>query len=127
MIKKEVVQKELKGRLDNYDCVVIAEDQDIYLLGVVIAVQEVVRGQKPLYIAKHISELIGIHKQLLKREIKAFYIMDNHLDTSTKAPLGQDLIKHFGIEGDCVMCTSDYDLMQAAPYPVFDKVAALVL
>lgn len=105
-----------------YDAIVIGEDQNMSLYGVISAVQETTQGKIPLYIGKSVHQLRIIHHQLINDGIRAFYLLDNKYDINTTEPQGQNLIKEWRIEEHVVLITSDYQYIKDAPYPVFDKI-----
>jgi hypothetical protein len=123
-MSNEKITEFLLKRLNKYNCVVIAEDKNLYLSGMVILVQSLTQGMMPLYLAKTTAELSAIHLQMLHQNIKTFYIMDNHFKCTVNEPLGKDLIVKFGIEYDCILCTDDDpDNFKNVVYPVFGKAA----
>ena len=105
-----------------YDALVIGEDQNASLYGVISVVQEATQGKIPLYIGKSVHQLRVIHNQLINDGLRAFYLLDNKYDSNTTEPQGQNLIKEWRIEDHVVLITSDYKYIKDVPYPVFDKI-----
>ena len=104
-----------------YDAIVIGEDQNASLYGVIFAVQEATQGKIPLYIGKSVEQLREIRHKLINEGQTAFYLLDNKYELNTTEPQGQNLIKEWRIEQDVVLITSDYKYIKDVPYPVFDK------
>ena len=107
----------------SYKAIVIGEDQNRSLYGVISAVQEATQGTIPLYIGKSVHQLRVIHHQLINEGLRAFYLLDNKYDPNTTEPQGQNLIKEWRIENHVVLITSDYKYIKDVPYPVFDKLS----
>lgn len=105
-----------------YDAIVIGEDQNMSLYGLIFVVQEATQGKIPLYIGKSVHQLRVIYRQLINDGLRAFYLLDNKYDLNTTEPQGQNLIKEWRIEEHVVLITSDYQYIKDAPYPVFDKI-----
>ena len=115
------LQKILANKAICYDAIVIGEDQNASLYGIIFAVQEATQGKIPLYIGKSIDQLEAIRHQLINNGLRAFYLLDNKYNPNTTEPQGQNLIKEWRIEQDVVLITSDYKYIKDVPYPVFDK------
>ncbi|GGG06281.1 MULTISPECIES: hypothetical protein [Cysteiniphilum] len=114
----------LTSSLEAYDAIIIAEDKNTYIHGVIDAVQKV--NEKyllPIYIAKTTSQLARLKQKLDATALRTFYILDNKYTIEENEPKGQELIEQWQLENDCVMITSSYFAMreQKPPYPVFDK------
>ena len=105
-----------------YQAIVIGEDQNTSLHGVISVIQEATQGRIPFYIGKSIHQLRFIRHQLLNDGLRAFYLLDKKYDLNTLEPQGQNLIKAWRIEGHVVFITSDYQYIKDVPYPVFDKI-----
>lgn len=116
--------KLLTSRLDDYDAIIIAEDKNTYIHGVIDLVQKV-NNQflLPIYLAKTTSQLARLKQKLGASGMRTFYILDNKYDIEENEPKGQELIKQWQLEEDCIMVTSSYLAMrdENLPYPVFDK------
>ena len=117
-LKKILITKAMR-----YNAIVIGEDQNASLYGVISAVQEATQGKIPLYIGKSIHQLRVIRHQLINEGLRAFYLLDNKYDPNTTEPQGQNLIKEWHIEDHAVLITSNYQHIKDAPYPVFDKLS----
>ena len=115
------LQKILANKAICYDAIVIGEDQNASLYGIIFAVQEATQGKIPLYIGKSIDQLEAIRHKLINNGLRAFYLLDNKYNPNTTEPQGQNLIKEWQIEQDVVLITSDYKYIKDVPYPVFDK------
>ena len=115
------LQKILANKAICYDAIVICEDQNASLYGIIFAVQEATQGKIPLYIGKSVEQLREIRHKLINEGQTAFYLLDNKYELNTTEPQGQNLIKEWQIEKDVVLITSDYKCIQDVPYPVFDK------
>ena len=122
MLEKTTLHQILTTKAIRYDAIVIGEDQNMSLYGVISVVQEATQGKMPLYIGKSIHQLRVIHNQLINDGLRAFYLLDNKYDSNTTEPQGQNLIKEWRIEDHVVLITSDYKYIEDTPYPVFDKV-----
>ena len=126
MLEKSNIRDSLKKILTTkairYDAIVIGEDQNMSLYGVISAVQKATQGKIPLYIGKSVHQLRVIHNQLINDGLRAFYLLDNKYDLNTNEPQGQNLIKEWRIEDCVVLITSDYQYIKGVPYPVFDKI-----
>jgi len=120
-VTRESLDQILSNNAIRYDAIVIGEDQNISLYGVISIVQEATQGKMPLYIGKSVHQLRIIHHQLINDGIRAFYLLDNKYDINTTEPQGQNLIKEWRIEDCVVLITSDYQYIKGVPYPVFDK------
>ena len=105
-----------------YNVIVIGEDQNISLYGVISVVQEATQGKIPLYIGKSVHQLRVICRQMINDGLRAFYLLDNKYDINATEPQGQNLIKEWRIEDHVVLITSDYQYIKDLPYPVFDKI-----
>ena len=90
-----------------YDAIVIGEDQNASLYGVIFAVQEATQGKIPLYIGKSVEQLREIRHKLINEGQTAFYLLDNKYELNTTEPQGQNLIKEWQIEKNVVLITSD--------------------
>ena len=55
-----------------YDAIVIGEDQNASLYGIIFAVQEATQGKIPLYIGKSIDQLEAIRHKLINNGLRAF-------------------------------------------------------
>ena len=119
---KQQLKKILTNKTIRYDAIVIGEDQNMSLYGVISIVQEATQGKMPLYIGKSVHQLRIIHHQLINDVIRAFYLLDNKYDIDTTEPQGQNLIKEWRIEDHVVLITSDYKQLKDLPCPVFDKI-----
>ena len=119
---KQQLKQILTTKAIRYDAIVIGEDQNMSLYGVVSAVQEATQGKIPLYIGKSVHQLRIIYRQLINDGLRAFYLLDNKYDLNTTEPQGQNLIKEWRIEDHVVLITSDYQYIKDVPYPVFDKI-----
>ena len=104
------------------EAIVIGEDQNISLYGVISVVQEATQGKIPLYIGKSVHQLRVICRQMINDGLRAFYLLDNKYDINATEPQGQNLIKEWCIEDHVVLITSDYQHIKDLPYPVFDKI-----
>lgn len=104
------------------EAIVIGEDQNISLYGVISVVQEATQGKIPLYIGKSVHQLRVICRQMINDGLRAFYLLDNKYDINATEPQGQNLIKEWRIEDHVVLITSDYQYIKDLPYPVFDKI-----
>ena len=104
------------------EAIVIGEDQNISLYGVISVVQEATQGKIPLYIGKSVHQLRVICRQMINDGLRAFYLLDNKYDINATEPQGQNLIKEWCIEDHVVLITSDYQYIKDLPYPVFDKI-----
>jgi hypothetical protein len=116
--------KLLTSRLDDYDAIVIAEDKSTYTHGVIDLIQKANKQfLLPVYLAKTTSQLARIKQKLDASGMRTFYILDNKYDIEENEPKGQELIKQWQLEEDCIMVTSSYLAMrnENLPYPVFDK------
>ena len=119
---KQQLKQILTTKAIRYDAIVIGEDQNMSLYGVVSAVQEATQGKIPLYIGKSVHQLRIIYRQLINDGLRAFYLLDNKYDLNTTEPQGQNLIKEWRIEDHVVLITSDYKYIKDVPYLVFDKI-----
>lgn len=119
---KTQLQQILTVKAIRYDAIVIGEDQNMSLYGVISVVQEATQGKIPLYIGKSINQLRAIRHQLINEGLRAFYLLDNKYELQATEPQGQNLIKEWRIEKDVVLITSDYQHIKEAPYPIFDKI-----
>ena len=122
MLEKTTLHQILTTKAIRYDAIVIGEDQNMSLYGVISVVQEATQGKIPLYIGKSIHQLRVIHNQLINDGLRAFYLLDNKYDINATEPQGQNLIKEWRIEDHVVLITSDYQYIKDLPYPVFDKI-----
>lgn len=104
------------------EAIVIGEDSNIHLAGVISVVQEATQGKIPLYIGKSVHQLRVICRQMINDGLRAFYLLDNKYDINATEPQGQNLIKEWRIEDHVVLITSDYQYIKDLPYPVFDKI-----
>ena len=120
---KESLNQILTTKAMRYNAIVIGEDKNMSLYGVISAVQEATQGKIPLYIGKSINQLRAIRHQLINEGLRAFYLLDNKYEPETTEPQGQNLIKEWRIENDVVLITSNYQHIKDAPYPVFDKLS----
>ncbi|GGF93003.1 MULTISPECIES: hypothetical protein [Cysteiniphilum] len=114
----------LRERLTNYDAIVVGEDKQIYISGIVPVIHTAnVKYMLPIYIAQTTIELAKLKIKLDKLGLRVIYILDNKYDIEQNEPTGQELIKLWHIENDSVLVTSSYiDIAQQnPPYPVFDK------
>ena len=105
-----------------YDAIVIGEDQNMNIFGVISVVQEATQGKIPLYIGKSVQQLRIIHHKLIKDSLRAFYLLDNKYEINATEPQGQNLIKEWHIENHVVLITSDFPCIKDVPYPVFGKI-----
>ena len=119
---KESLKQILTTKAIRYHAIVIGEDQNANLYGVISVVQEATQGKIPLYIGKSINQLRAIRHQLINEGLRAFYLLDNKYKPDATEPQGQDLIKEWHIENHVVLITSDYQHIKDVPYPVFDKI-----
>ena len=76
-VTRESLDQILSNNAIRYDAIVIGEDQNMSLYGVISAVQEATQGKIPLYIGKSIHQLRVIHNQLINDGLRAFYLLDN--------------------------------------------------
>ena len=121
-VTRESLDQILSNNAIRYDAIVIGEDQNMSLYGLISAVQEATQGKIPLYIGKSVHQLRIIYHQLINDGIRAFYLLDNKYDINTTEPQGQNLIKEWRIEEHVVLITSDYQYIKDVTYPVFDKI-----
>ena len=118
----EHINQILTTKANRYNAIVIGEDQNASLYGVISIVQEATQRKMPLYIGKSVHQLRVIHHQLINDGLRAFYLLDNKYDINTTEPQGQNLIKEWHIENHVALITSDYKYIKDVPYPVFDKI-----
>ncbi|WP_440993602.1 hypothetical protein [Cysteiniphilum litorale] len=115
----------LRERLTNYDAIVIGEDKQMYISGIVPVIHDAnVKHMLPIYIARTTTQLHSIKSKLDQTNLKAFYVLDNKYTIEKDEPTGQELIEQWRIESDCILVTSSYLEINSThpPYPVFDKV-----
>ena len=126
MPEQKIIKFSLHQTLTNkairYDAIVIGEDQNASLYGVISFVQEATQGKIPLYIGKSVHQLRVIYRQLINDGLRAFYLLDNKYDINATEPQGQNLIKESCIEEHVVLIISDYQYIKDVPYPVFNKI-----
>lgn len=120
--KQTELNQILTTKATRYNAIVIGEDQNMSLYGVISAVQEATQGKAPLYIGKSVHQLRIIHHQLINDGLRAFYLLDNKYEINTTEPQGQNLIKEWRIEDHVVLITSDCQYIKDVTYPVFDKI-----
>ena len=115
----------LRKRLKKYDAIVIGEDTNTYLFGLIDLVQKVNSDlMLPIYVAKTTTQLINLKLQLDRDCIKILYLLDNRYKIEPNEPTGQELIELWNLEEHSVLITSSYlEILNDQPtYPVVNKV-----
>lgn len=107
----ESLKAYLSELLKAYDAVVIAEDKNIYLVGVVGIVQEVTRGLLPMYIARSVTELRDIKAKVDANGLDVFYIFDNKENLTDDEPRGEQVAFRWELKDGNLMVSSDYTLV----------------
>ena len=97
--------------LPHYDAVVIGEDKNIYLAGIVGIVQEVTEGLTPLYIGRTALQLAKIKSKIMKAEINAFWIFDSKHNLTDDEPRGEQLVFDWEMKDDQLLVKSSYSLV----------------
>ncbi|MBK2125672.1 hypothetical protein [Fangia hongkongensis] len=124
MCNKAKIFSLLSSRLKEYDAIIIGEDKEVYISGMVPVVHEAnINHMLPIYIARTTSQLGKLKSKLDGAGLRVFYILDNRYTIEEDEPTGQELIDLWHIENDCVLVTSSYlEISTRSPiYPVFDK------
>lgn len=101
----------LSEKWRDYDAVVIAEDKNIYLQGVIGIVQAVTKGQLPMYIARSVIELKEIKVLVTTKAINVFYIFDNKENLTDDEPRGEQVVFKWYLHDGHLMVSSDYTLV----------------
>ena len=107
----ESLKAYLSESLKAYDAVVIAEDKNIYLVGVVGIVQEVTRGLMPMYIERSVMELKNIKEQVDANGLEVIYIFDNKENLTDDEPRGEQVVFKWYLKDGNLMIASDYTLV----------------
>ena len=101
----------LSEKIKGYDAVVIAEDKNIYLTGIVGIVQEVSLGLLPMYIGRTALELANIKKKLISTNINAFWIFDNKHNCIDDEPRCEQLVFKWQVEEGNLLVSSSHRLV----------------
>ena len=108
----ESLKAYLSESLKAYDAVVIAEDKNIYLVGVVGIVQEVTQGLLPIYIARSVTELRDIKAKVDANWLDVFYIFDNKENLTDDEPRCEQVAFRWELKDGNLMVSSDYTLVR---------------
>ena len=101
----------LSEKLKDYDTVVISEDKNIYLAGVVGIIQSLTMGLIPIYIARSVIELKNIKQKLGETACNAFYIFDCKHNQCDDEPRNEQIVFNWIIDNDQLLITSSHRLI----------------
>ena len=101
----------LSEKVKDYDAVVIAEDKNIHLAGIVGIVQEVSQGMMPMYIGRTALELANIKTKLTAENINAFWIFDNKHNLTDDEPRYQQMVFSWEVQDGNILVKSSHELI----------------
>jgi len=101
----------LSEKIKGYDAVVIAEDKNLHLAGIVGIVQEVSQGMIPMYIGRTALELGNIKTKLTAENINAFWIFDNKHNCVDDEPRCQQLVFNWEVQNGNLLVKSSHCLL----------------
>ena len=101
----------LSEKIKGYDAVIIAEDKNIHLTGIVGIVQEVSEGLLPMYIGRTALELANIKTKLTNDNINAFWIFDNKHNCVDDEPRYQQLVFSWEVQDGNILVKSSHELV----------------
>jgi hypothetical protein len=101
----------LSEALQGKDAVVIGEDKNIYLAGIVGIVQEVGQGLLPIYIGRTALQLAKIKTKIAMAEIDALWVFDNKHNLTDDEPRGEQLVFDWGLKDGSLLVSSSYSLV----------------
>ncbi len=101
----------LSEKIKGYDAVIIAEDKNIHLTGIVGIVQEVSKGLLPMYIGRTALELANIKSKTTANKINAFWIFDNKHNCTDDEPRYEQLIFKWQLEEGNLLVSSSHRLV----------------
>ena len=101
----------LSEKIKDYDAVVIAEDKNLHLAGIVGIVQEVSQGMIPMYIGRTALELANIKTKLTAENINAFWIFDNKHNCVDDEPRCQQLVFNWEVQNSNFLVKSSNRLL----------------
>jgi hypothetical protein len=101
----------LSEALQGKDAVVIGEDKNIYLAGIVGIVQEVADGLLPIYIGRTALQLAKIKTKIAMAEIDALWVFDNKHNLTDDEPRGKQLVFDWELKDGSLLVSSSYSLV----------------
>jgi len=104
---KQYLSEAIKGKT----AILIGEDKNIYLTGIVGIVLEVTKGMLPLFIGRNAVELANITQVLRASDADYLTIFDNKHNLTDDEPRGEQLVFNWHVKDDSLMVSSSYDLV----------------
>lgn len=101
----------LSEKVSSYDAIVIGEDKNIDLAGIVGIIQEVSKGLLPIFIGRTALELANIKAKITANSINAFWIFDNKHNLTDDEPRGEQLVFDWQLKDGSLLVTSSYSLV----------------
>ena len=96
----EAFKAYLSEAVKDKDAILLGEDGNIYLAGIVGIVQEVTQGLMPLYISRSLSQAARIIKKLNAEKSNYLMICDNKHNLTDDEPRGQQMLFEWGLGKD---------------------------
>lgn len=107
----QAFQDYLSEAIKDKDAIVIGEDKNIHLTGVVGILLEVTKGLIPLFIGRTVLELANIKAKITANSINAFWIFDNKHNLTDDEPRGEQLVFDWQLKDGSLLVTSSYSLV----------------
>ena len=109
----------LSEKIKGHDAVVVAEDKNIHLTGIVGIVQEVSQGMIPMYIGRTALELANIKTKLINDNLNAFWIFDNKHNLTDDEPRYQQMVFSWEVQDGNILVKSSHELIGAVKHRGF--------
>ncbi len=105
---KDYLSEAIQGKT----AILIAEDKNIYLTGIIGIVLEITKGMLPLFIGRSALELARIKSLLQETEADYLTIFDSKNNLTDDEPRGEQLIFNWNLdENGCISVASSYSLV----------------
>jgi hypothetical protein len=96
----EAFKQFLSEAIKDKDAILLGEDGNIYLAGVVGIVQEVTQGLMPLYLSRTLAQAARITKKLKSENINYLTICSNKHNLTDDEPRGEQMLFEWGYSQD---------------------------
>ena len=104
---KQYLSEAIKGKT----AILIGEDKNIYLTGIVGIVLEVTKGMLPLFIGRNAVELANVTQVLRASDADYLTIFDSKHNLTDDEPRGEQLVFDWHVKDDSLMVSSSYNLV----------------
>ena len=104
---KQYLSEAIKGKT----AILIGEDKNIYLTGIVGIVLEVTKGMLPLFIGRNAVELANVTQVLRASDADYLTIFDSKHNLTDDEPRGEQLVFGWHVKDDSLMVSSSYNLV----------------